>query len=86
MADEKDSEEELGDAEMPDESDVKEGEESSGTYPCPSCGKDVYEDAIRCPHCQQYVTPDAVSSGPLRWIALGVLAALAGLAAWLLLR
>ena len=82
----KDSEEDLSDSEMPDESDVRDGEES-GTYPCPYCGKDVYEDAIRCPRCQRYVSPeDAKGRHPIQWVVLAVILALVALGIWALAR
>lgn len=78
--------EELGDSEMPDQADVREGEES-GTYPCPYCGKDVYEDAIRCPHCHRYVSrEEARAHHPMQWVVLLVLLALAALGIWALAR
>jgi DNA-directed RNA polymerase subunit RPC12/RpoP len=66
------NEEELAESEMPDEADVKDGEDS-GAYPCPFCGKEVYEDAIRCPNCQRYVSKERESSGFWRWVVLLIL-------------
>jgi uncharacterized paraquat-inducible protein A len=31
-------------------------QDESDTVPCPHCGRDVYEDAERCPSCGQYLT------------------------------
>lgn len=46
---------------------------------CPNCGADVYEDAVRCPHCGEYVTfsTAALAGRPWWWVAtflLGVVA------------
>jgi hypothetical protein len=83
MATDKDNnQEELDERDLPDESDVKDGEGESGTYPCPYCGKEVYEDAVRCPHCQRYVSPKGARSGVGKWIAIVILLGVAALAAW----
>ena len=68
---------ELRDEEFPDEDDLDD--ESSETVPCSECGAEIYEDAVRCPVCEAYVThPSSVWSGrPLWWIALGLLGILA---------
>jgi endogenous inhibitor of DNA gyrase (YacG/DUF329 family) len=60
------------------------------TVPCPHCGADIYEDAVRCPACGTYVTHTTSPwvGRPVWWIVLallGVLAtvcALAGLCPW----
>ena len=42
-------------------------------HPCPYCGAAVYEEAERCPHCENYISrEDAPSSVPL-WIKLTAL-------------
>lgn len=78
---------ELRDDEFPDE-DFDDA--STETVPCPHCGAQVYEDAVRCPTCGTYITHDTgVWSGrPLWWIVLGLIGvlaaalALAGYSAW----
>jgi len=67
---------ELRDDEFPDGDDH---DDLSQTLPCPECGLEVYEDAVRCPHCGNYITHDtSVWSGrPVWWIALGLLGTLA---------
>jgi hypothetical protein len=87
MADNAEREEDVSEQEMPDESDVAAGGEESGTYPCPYCGKDVYEEALRCPHCQRYVSrAEAKARHPLQWVLLLVLLALGALLVWALTR
>lgn len=87
MTDYRDFEEpgdELNDWEYPDE-DESDGE--SETNPCPHCGADIYEDAVRCPICGQYVTPGARknlwASRSAWWVLLGLLGT--GAVLWVLL-
>jgi len=51
----------------------------SETLPCPNCGKEIYEDAERCPYCGEYVvfTNSQWVGRPLWWILLGILGILA---------
>ena len=50
-------------------------DEVSEVLPCPNCGAEVYEDALRCPVCGDYITFRAsVWSGRnWWWIILGIL-------------
>ena len=72
-----------------DASDYPDEEDVTSTVPCPECGAEVYEDAVRCPACGNYIThATSVWSGrPGWWIVLGllgvvaVIVVLAGLAA-----
>ena len=63
----------LNDFEYPDEDNFDD--ESTETVLCPNCGAEVYEDAIRCPVCGDYITlNNYVWSGrPVWWIVLGLL-------------
>jgi len=67
---------ELDDDEYPDEDDLDD--ETSETLPCPECGAEVYDDAVRCPACGAYITFDTrpLSGQPAWWIVLGLLAAI----------
>ena len=67
---------ELEDDEYPDEDDLED--EFSETLPCPQCGTEIYEDAVRCPMCGTYVTFERRpwSGRPPWWMILGLLAAL----------
>jgi len=75
---------ELREEEFPDEeyADDDSPDELSETASCSQCGAEVYEDAIECPVCGSYVTPDtAVFAGkPGWWILLGILGVLATVA------
>jgi hypothetical protein len=85
VSDGEDEEKELGEGE-----DFREEEAAASTraLPCPSCGRDVYADAERCPSCGDYVTPLAGAAArrkaPWVWIGLGLAAAV--LALWILSR
>ena len=43
--------------------------------PCPNCGCEVYEEALQCPACGEYVTHSthALSGRPWWWIILGLI-------------
>lgn len=69
---------ELRDEELPDDFDSPD-DDSAETIACPNCGADLYDDAVYCPHCGQYVTPTTSpwAGRPWWWIALAVLGVLA---------
>ncbi len=47
-----------GEDEWPDEEDLDDDfDEDSDETACPACGSPVYEDAEKCPHCGQWITP-----------------------------
>ena len=62
---------ELDDDEYLDE----DSDEANCTVSCPECGAEVYEDAVRCPVCGNYITHHGhIWSGrPSWWILLGLL-------------
>ena len=64
-----------------DERDFDDDDESE-LLPCPNCGAEVYEDALRCPVCGDYITfgTNVWSGRYWWWIVLGLL----GLAAVML--
>ena len=80
-----------------DDDDSLEGDfddSSESTYPCPGCGRQIYEEADACPYCGEYVADDDVyRSQPQPWwiklvvwllifsLLAGVL--LAGILGWL---
>lgn len=42
----------------PEEEEYSDRSDQDGdepTIPCPYCGKHVYEESDRCPHCQHYI-------------------------------
>jgi len=59
------------DPEEPEESDMDsdEGDDEAETVECPHCGRDVYEQAEKCPFCRGYLSrEDARKSGKPRWV------------------
>ena len=64
---------ELRDDEYPEEDEFDD--DLTETVPCAQCGAEVYEDAVRCPHCGTYISHDVDlwSGRPGWWIILGLL-------------
>ena len=58
-------------------------DDESAVSECPKCGADIYEDAVRCPLCGEYLTrsTSAWSSKPLWWRLLGIAGIVALIAA-----
>lgn len=55
----------------PDEAD------EPATAACPCCGREIAEEAERCPHCEQYVSLEDRRSEPKPWwVWLGVIVCL----------
>ena len=82
------ADDELRDDEYPDREDSDDEDELTETVPCPQCGTQVYEDAVQCPICGEYVDHGAnvLAGRPLWWIVLGVLgiaAVIVVLSGWL---
>lgn len=55
--------------------DEYEEDGETETVSCGSCGTDVYEDALQCPVCGEYVTrtTSALAGRPRWFVALGIL-------------
>lgn len=61
-----------------DETAPWDEDDTDETFPCPHCGKSVYEDAEWCPHCDQYLSAEeqAANRKPLwMWIIVALLIA-----------
>jgi hypothetical protein len=72
-------EDDLDDSEYPEPDDDSEDD---GTVPCPYCGAALYEDAERCPRCENYVSrEDAPSRVPL-WVKVTALVCLVVAVLW----
>ncbi|MCE9554534.1 MAG: zinc ribbon domain-containing protein [Planctomycetes bacterium] len=74
-----------------DDFDDDEFEEGSGddddsfdTVPCPYCRQPIHEDAVRCPHCENYISTVDAPRFTFRpwWIILGVVVCLAIVYVW----
>lgn len=40
---------------------------SRETARCPECGREVYDDLPRCPHCQSWLLDRSPAAGIKRW-------------------
>jgi hypothetical protein len=58
-------------------------DDSAETVPCPYCHRPVYEEAERCPHCEQYLTEE---DRPVRppWLVAGAFLCLLVALGWAL--
>jgi hypothetical protein len=54
------------------------------TMPCPTCGRDIYYDAERCPYCENYISREDTPSQHPTWIVFGAVICLAIVALWIL--
>lgn len=77
--DDYDSEDEFDDYEYDEDS------EESCTIICPSCGADVYEDADRCPVCDDYIIArHSRSFGQPAWVVATAVVLLISMLLWFL--
>jgi hypothetical protein len=55
------------------------------TVPCPYCKRDIYDDAERCPYCENYITEEDTPPSPRKpwWLILGVLACMYAVYRWI---
>lgn len=72
---------ELDDIEFPD---AESGDDD--LTPCPSCRRPIYEDAERCPYCENWISREDAPGRPPTWVFVGVLVCLAIVATWILAR
>lgn len=76
-------------ADYEDPSPPADGEDDDDAWgDCPLCGGEVYEDAVRCPSCGEYLEAGFATrdGGPwsgrsVWWVALGLLGMVATIAA-----
>jgi hypothetical protein len=67
----------------PDDEDWPDDGDEEPTAPCPHCGREVLEDAERCPFCERYLSKEDAPPGRKPWwIILGVVACLAVVYMW----
>ena len=73
-------------SEFPEPDGEDEGDDEDDTIPCPYCRRPVYEDAERCPHCENYLSREDAPPGLKPWwIVLGLLVCLAIALGWVFL-
>ncbi len=61
-------------------------EDSVDTVPCPYCQQAVFEDAERCPHCENYLSREDAPLLIPPWLRVGALLALAAALTWVFWR
>lgn len=56
------------------------------TVSCPSCGREIFEDSPRCPHCETYLSDDDHRGRrqPL-WVSITAVICLAVVIVWAIL-
>jgi len=60
---------ELDDRDDPADADM-DHDDSTDTVPCPACGENVYEKALICPRCGQYIPADSSAERKPMWIII----------------
>ena len=64
-----------------DDLDDDDSDDADDTIPCPYCGKQIYEDAVRCPKCERYLTDeDRTTTSKPRWVVITAIIVLAAVA------
>ncbi|MCP4193922.1 MAG: hypothetical protein GY768_25210 [Planctomycetaceae bacterium] len=55
------------------EPDVEDDEMETETVSCSQCGESIYEEAVECPYCGNYVqaSTSAWSGRPIWWLIIG---------------
>jgi predicted nucleic acid-binding Zn ribbon protein len=68
MAHIEDNDEDLAEADWPEEDD----QDSGDLKPCPYCRKPVYEQAEVCPHCGSFISDEDAPRHKSLWMVIGV--------------
>jgi hypothetical protein len=77
-------EEEIWEEDDAESGDSPIDDEEVETTPCPSCRREIHEDAERCPYCEQYISQeDGGLSRKSWWIIVGVALGLFASAWWI---
>jgi len=74
-----------------DDTDLEDDDdEEEPTVPCPYCRRQIYEDAQRCPYCENYIsaedapTQGSVASQKPLWFVVGMLLCLFIVILWII--
>ncbi len=67
---------------MHDEDEYEPDDDGDDTVPCPYYGAAVYEDAERCPRCENYISREDTPSGVPLWIKLTALVCIVVALGW----
>jgi hypothetical protein len=55
------------------------------TMPCPYCGRSIYEESERCPHCERYLSAEDSPGKPKPlWLILAAIVCLLAALTWIL--
>ncbi len=67
-----------------DEDDWDDDEDA--TQPCPYCRRDIHEDAVRCPYCENYLSQeDAPGRQRSTWVVVLAILCLVVAVGWALM-
>ena len=70
-----------------DDDDWHQSDDEDTTQPCPYCRRDIHEDAVRCPYCENYLSrEDEPSGGRSIWFYLVLFLALVVAVGWALMK
>lgn len=59
-------------------------EDEVATQDCPYCQAEIFDDAVQCPHCGQYLSSeDAPAARQPTWVILTALACLVMILYWI---
>lgn len=63
-----------------DDRDEELDSDDVATIECPYCGEEIIEDAVQCPHCENYVSAeDSPRHGQPAWVVWGAILAVVGM-------
>ncbi len=66
-----------------DDLDDEEGDDDDAvTMPCPHCFGTIYDDSVRCPHCEKYLSYEDSPRRKPGWIWFGLVVSLLIAAKW----
>jgi ferredoxin-thioredoxin reductase catalytic subunit len=69
-----------------DNDDDWDEEDEDATQPCPYCRRDIHEDAVRCPYCENYLSKeDAQAGNRSKWFYILAVVCLAIAIGWALM-
>ena len=69
-----------------DHDPVDSDDDDASTYPCPACGRQIYEEADACPYCGEYLNFGGTLGFKYPWwVYAGAVLALASMLGWVLL-
>jgi len=64
--------------------DGADDEDDEPTVPCPHCGREIHEEAQRCPYCENYLSAEDSQTPPKPWwVVAGAVACLYAVYRWI---